>query len=568
MEPMTGKTTIGTSDYSTANRYDNSADDALEMETEVHPGPFDEGSYLTIHPDVAKAVEDGEFASGYGHYRQFGYREGRALSLDGVGEPRNRLIIPPKDRTASAQGAAAVRHTIESVLTSWGGGLMIVGWIDDANDPVDVIQVSTIHWRVHIEGSQIIRLRREDVEGVLGKGATYQYGYVGFLFFDRHLQDSGVCNVKLQLEGGRIGLAETQPRYVDDTELRDVLLSYLAGASYLGNPHVEGVAALNSGVGDSIVQFNQAITRRLVATPYVKRFGNRARKPKGSLVVCLHGKAEFQFLQSCLYAGLPGIEEYEFIFVSNGPELAESLLQEAQSATLTYGIDQSVVILPGNAGFGAGNNAGALASLSDRLIILNPDVFPYDEHWARKHTAIVESFPAAQTRLFGVPLYYDDGSLMHGGMYFEVDSGVSSATGRLQPWSMVRVEHYGKGAPSWSNVYNRVRPVAAVTGAFISIDRDWFNKLGGFAESYVFGHYEDADLCLKSFERDSPAWLHDLRMWHLEGKGSTRLPPHEGGSLVNRWLFSKTWGEMIEANLLGSNPNSPLLAMSLDQVRN
>jgi GT2 family glycosyltransferase len=199
------------------------------------------------------------------------------------------------------------------------------------------------------------------------------------------------------------------------------------------------------------------------------------------------------------------------------------------------------------------------ASLAGRVIALNPDVFPRDPNWARKHLDLVAGLPEQQTRLFGAPLYYDDGSLMHGGRYFDIDTGLSMAGGQPRSCSMVRVEHYGKGAPSWSETFLKPRPVPAVTGAFISADRAWFEKLGGFTEDYVFGHYEDADICLKSLNLGTPSWIHDLRMWHLEGKGSTRLPPHEGGSLVNRWLFSKRWLPTIDPLLVGQTPAHPLM---------
>jgi hypothetical protein len=75
----------------------------------------------------------------------------------------------------------------------------------------------------------------------------------------------------------------------------------------------------------------------------------------------------------------------------------------------------------------------------------------------------------------------------------------------------------------------------------------------------MFGHYEDADLCLKSLRAGVPAWLHDLQMWHLEGKGSLRLPQHEGGSLLNRWLFSRTWEAAIIPELVGRTPGHALL---------
>ena len=143
---------------------------------------------------------------------------------------------------------------------------------------------------------------------------------------------------------------------------------------------------------------------------------------------------------------------------------------------------------------------------------------------------------------------------MHGGMYFELDSGVSLEQGRHRLCQLMRVEHYGKGTPASMTQFSRARPVPAVTGAFISCERAWFERLGGFTEDYVFGHYEDADLCLKSLQAGTPAWMHDLKLWHLEGKGSTRKPVHEGGSLVNRWLFSSTWGEALMHNLIGPEP--------------
>jgi hypothetical protein len=41
---------------------------------------FDEDEYLRCNPDVRRAVEQGEMASGAVHYRTFGRREGRRLT--------------------------------------------------------------------------------------------------------------------------------------------------------------------------------------------------------------------------------------------------------------------------------------------------------------------------------------------------------------------------------------------------------------------------------------------------------------------------------------------------------
>jgi GT2 family glycosyltransferase len=337
-------------------------------------------------------------------------------------------------------------------------------------------------------------------------------------------------------------------------DLRNTALAHLASASFFGNPAIESMGYLEQGIGAELVNFNGAIKRRLVNAPYVERFGPQKTPTRGTIIVCLYGKAEFYFVQNCLFSGLPGIEEYEFVYVSNSPELAETLLREAQSASQIYGLANSVMILSGNAGFGAANNAAARIARSDRLLFVNPDVFPRAPDWAKKHTDLLDADLREGTRLFGVPLYYDDGSLMHGGLYFEIDVGLSMASGAPVAQRICRVEHYGKGAPPGSLQFARPRPVPGVTGAFLSIEREWFEQLGGFTEDFVFGHYEDADLCLKSIEKGTAPWIQDIPMWHLEGKGSTRQLAHDGGSMVNRWLFSKIWMRTIEAGLKGPAP--------------
>jgi GT2 family glycosyltransferase len=292
----------------------------------------------------------------------------------------------------------------------------------------------------------------------------------------------------------------------------------------------------------------------------VERYGPVRKKFKGSIIVCLFGKHEFFFLQNALFgAGPDGRQQntaYEYIYVSNSPELTETLQKEARIAERIYGLSVTLVFLAGNAGFGAANNIAAQYARSNRLMIVNPDVFPREPNWAEAHSRFIKDLPYEQTAMFGVPLFYDDGSLMHGGMYFDLDTCLSVRPDGISPHRLIRVEHYGKGAPATTPAYLRSRPVPAVTGAFISTDRAWFEKLGGFTEDYVFGHYEDADLCLKSLSAGQPVWLHNIGFWHLEGKGSTRRQAHEGGLLVNRWHFTKTWGNLIAATLHGRNPAS------------
>ncbi len=370
----------------------------------------------------------------------------------------------------------------------------------------------------------------------------------------------GKCNVVMRLKSGAELSLIVKIEPVDDIELRGTVLNHLATSHYSGPAYFNAVSVIDKAIGTQLVDFSQMLTRRAVGAPYIERFHQGGRVPKASVIVCLYGKSDYLALQQALFARQPGAEDYEFIYVCNSPALAEALLKDAAIAQLTYGLDITLVLLSANAGFAAANNFGAAQARTRRLIFMNPDVFPKGPDFARRHLALVEALPAERTDLFGAALYYDDGSLMHAGMYFDADTMPGFTLGQKEDVSILRVEHYGKGAPPEDAALLRPRPVPAVTGAFISASRAWFEALEGFSQDYIFGHYEDADLCLRSLEAGRAAWLADLRLYHLEGKGSTRQPVHEGASAVNRWLFTRNWMELVSATLLGPAPAHEALA--------
>ena len=540
--------------------WDSTPETVFAPEPEHVDDGFDEVAYIKANPDVAIAVLSGAVKSAREHFLTWGRGEGRDLAF-GANDARNQLIAT--QGANQAQVRSHIHHSAEAVIVSRGGGVLILGWIDDAARPLESITVVGPGWRVTFDGGGLMRRTRTDVAEALGRPATYGFGYLGFVFGEREIQAEGQCEVQFRFRSGGTMSAALEVRPVDDLELRHILLSHIAGTPGLGGEPTNALASLARGLGDQVVNFNRAITTPITKGAYVERFAGAARKYRGSIVICIYGRAEYHFIQNALFSTNECIDDYEFIFVCNSPELADTLLGNARKCHRIHGLDQTVMLLPGNAGFGAANNVAVRAAQSDRVLIVNPDVFPKDPAWARKHLDLIQSRPRHETQIFGAPLYYDDGSLMHGGMFFEMDTRVSFDGNRTALSQLVRVEHYGKGAPPDSPQFTRARPVPAVTGAFISVARPWFERLGGFTEDYVFGHYEDADLCLKSLKAGTAPWMQDLRMWHLEGKGSTRLPVHEGGSTVNRWLFSSEWGESINDGLLGPTPTHPLLRGSV-----
>jgi GT2 family glycosyltransferase len=469
--------------------------------------------------------------------------------------------------TAAATGEPPTfpKYNVEAILVAEDGGVFVAGWIDDALDPLHEIRLTGSNWQVVFAGDALGRTRRDDVYKSLKSMRHHPFGFWGFASASSLPRGGDRCMIELATKAGARQRLEMSFGVLDRVELRNVILGYLSSCTYLGNPQLDSVDSVSRSIGKHVVDLNARITRATVAHPYVERFGRRRPSPKGSIIVCLYGKPEYLFLQAALFAGGEGIEDYEFLYVSNSPELAEQLLREARVCAMTFDVDLTLILLAGNAGFGAANNAAAKFARAERILIVNPDVFPYDKNWAAKHSSIVDNLPEKETRLFGAPLFYDDGSLMHSGLYFDADVGISFGASAFAQQTLLRVEHYAKGAPPTTAKFLASRPVLGVTGAFISCARDWFEKLGGFCEDYVFGHYEDADLCLRSLEGGVAPWIHDLKLWHLEGKGSVRPATLEGATTINRWLFNSLWGPKVIPGLIGQNPRHPLLQRAGDR---
>ena len=501
---------------------------------------FAESRYLIAFPDIADAIAAGEWVSGLDHYLNYGINEDRLNDLRYLNAGRMR------DTASFPVGG------IDAMFVSRDGWCLVIGWLNDDTAPLHEVSCLKNN-RIVVATRSLARCRREDAEGAVIARSGKLLGFWTVLEVESGFAPADV--IELRLTAGREHKTfPIRPNHVDNERLREIALEYLASARYFANPQAEAALQLKSGLGKTLVDLNVEISQKVIAGAYVSRFGPQTSKLDGSIVVCLYGRAEYLFLQAATFSGCPNADRYEFIYVSNSPELAETLLKEAAMAYRIYGLRITIVILPSNAGFGAANNVAAEHARSNRILIVNPDVFPRNINWATKHSAIIAGLPAHQTAMFGAPLYYDDGSLMHAGMFFDIDTGVSIRDGHIERHDMIRVEHYAKGAPPDTKAFLASRKVSAVTGAFISVDRAWFESLGGFSLEYVFGHYEDADLCLKSLVAGKPVWVHNVPFWHLEGKGSTRRHVHEGGSTVNRWHFTQLWKDFIESELRGRRP--------------
>lgn len=263
----------------------------------------------------------------------------------------------------------------------------------------------------------------------------------------------------------------------------------------------------------------------------------------------LFGAVEAAMFQPLLFAKA-GVDFGEWVYTCNSPEQAEDLIRLARTASNLYDLPIRVVVLNGNAGFGGANNAAIQAASGDEIVLINPDVHPISAWSSLLNRAIRPAHFAKKLR--GGLLFYDDDMLMHGGMYLDEDVFVAKGhrgIGVNEPCRLLRVEHYDKGVPFVVEDWAQERSVTAITGALMAFSRKAFESIGGFSSDFIYGHYEDADLCLRWADQIGPVAVDpDIRMVHLEGQGSkTRLPHFHGAAIVNRYIFDARNRHFFEA---------------------
>jgi GT2 family glycosyltransferase len=193
-----------------------------------------------------------------------------------------------------------------------------------------------------------------------------------------------------------------------------------------------------------------------------------------------------------------------------------------------------------NHGYSGANNLGASLARGEYLVLLNSDVMPKKAGWARQLVQAYRSSPGCGA--LGAKLLYYDESLQHDGMIFE----------RFPFWNdLYGNNHPGKGLPNRSEPGASPREVEAVTGACFVIETALYRELGGFSEDFVFGDFEDSELCLRV--RDAGRRVYyapNVELYHLERQSQNLLP--EGGSwrwqltIYNSWLQNRRWRARID----------------------
>lgn len=440
----------------------------------------------------------------------------------------------PAQARALAQAVAPMAACDALVISD--AGLWLEGWSDDRHAPLTHIVV-TDRLRGDVSEGTIHRVRRPDIEDALYPGTAYEFGLWAAVPLGGRLHARDLDVSLVTADGNASPLDVPTETAKPAADFLDFLLSHLAQRRLIGNISARSFTDLDRGHGAMLAQLRE----RVEATHSVRleaRFGPRAPRCRLSFVSVLFGVAELMYLMISQFARFGPLDGVEFVFVSNSPELEDSLVRDAELASVVFHARIVLVSLNQNCGFSHANNVGVELAQASTVCVVNPDVFP------REAPALAHLLGLAEAdqdgAIIGGKLHYADGSVMHEGMVFAQDHRLSSLTGTLV-WS---VEHPRKGFPDAAG--NRPRRVSAVSGALMLMEKAAYERVGGFDTGFIHGYYEDADLCLRL--RDAGAEvLVDPRLdfWHYEGKGSTVHAASGGARLYNQWRFSRRWGESL-----------------------
>ena len=130
--------------------------------------------------------------------------------------------------------------------------------------------------------------------------------------------------------------------------------------------------------------------------------------------------------------------------------------------------DVRLIKSPVNLGYGRGANLGVQSSRGKQVVIMNSDII-VTENWLGPLLKALEN-PSV---VIASPVYFDtEMTLTEAGTELTEDGHVHAD--RIPSRTVRRVDH--------------------ISAACWAIDKDWFDRIGGFDGAYGFGYYEDVDL--------------------------------------------------------------------------
>ncbi|WP_374650947.1 glycosyltransferase family 2 protein [Dongia sp.] len=413
---------------------------------------------------------------------------------------------------------------VELLVGDGTGGIFIKGWLRDPHRLANAVRILGAGLTARRIDERWLRHARPDIDKHYD-GRPLTAGFVAFL------PDAGTSRgqVKMEIELGSGAMLEVLARPATGTpaQLRDAVLGAVPPECLTTDAIAQAIAPVAASLHKQYLAARQAPDLVLLGAPVAS--------PRYSIVIPLYRNLDYLRFQLGAFAVDPAMREAEIIFVLDSPEQRAELVHFLSGLHQLYGLPLAILVMSGNFGYAAANNAAANIARGKFLLLLNSDVVPEGTGWlARLAAPLQRSRKVAAT---GARLLFDDHSLQHAGMRFARDAGGH--------WLNL---HYYKGAPREFAPALETRAVPAVTGAALLVRREAFLAVGGFTEDYIIGDYEDSDLCLKlRREGHEIYYCPEAVLFHFERKSINRHAGYQRSvaGLYNRWLAGQRWNDAM-----------------------
>jgi len=482
---------------------------------------FDEDAYIRDNPDVKKAIKWSKFSDGKAHFQHFGREEGRAPHPENI----------------------KFQFSLDAAVLSESGFLVVQGWMDDHRKKISHVTFSIGFLKIKVPTDDLMRYYRRDVAETLGdQKMRIEHGFLFLVALPTTV--TSVDTICMSVANSYVANEKEFPLSNTDTiQFLDNTIELLHHSSQ-NSPPIVATEKFFHLFEDEVDRAWKHIINNQLDYRTTNVGSDESFTPKFSVITVLFKSHNLIAPQSVLLFKELQEKGAEIIICNNSPEISTSLHQQIQILNKTYGICFTIINMDHNAGFSRANNIGANVARSNNLVFINPDVMPQSEQGVEH--LVSAAISVGQQSLVGGILYYGDGSIMHGGMAILEDEPPETANskgpGHFE--QILRVDHYLKGAPK-EILQNIVEPapVQAVTGALMIIQKAYFEKLGGFSEDYLFGHYEDADLCMRIWQDGGEVLLDStIRLYHFEGEGAGSNAAYlKHAQHLNRLKFTKKW---------------------------
>jgi GT2 family glycosyltransferase len=372
---------------------------------------------------------------------------------------------------------------------------------------------------------------RPDVLESFGEQTTNPFERCGFiqcfeLSAPSRLQGEWLC--EMQTGSGRQLEAVAPDVIRDETGVRNRLLREM----HKGHDDLDALARGHVAPALSRLQERTAADVQVLQTV---EFGKAPRRPGVSVVVPLYRRTDLLEHQLAQFAHDPEMAGVDLVYVLDSPDAADALVREGESLHQLYGVPFRVLMLDRTVGCSIAGNLGVSRARGRLLVLMHSDVLPARAGWLSAMTAFHGR--TSGIGALGPKLLHEDDSVQSAGTRY---SRASCAEG----WE---VEDRFCGLHRRFPAVAESRPVPAVSGACLMVQREEFDRAGGLDDSYVGHGFEDSDLCLRLARSGRENWyLADVEMYHLQGRSYTDA----ARSLTepyNAWLHSALWGREIEA---------------------